>query len=169
MLAAQLKNAGQMMTQARAIKNGIEFVFADGARGIVPFSEIPEIGALENLDGLEFPNAYELVLKSRTGAMTEIPWDFARHFCDPSYRPRVERVAARGRQVVGGRVRQLRQTAGLTQEELASRAGMGRVTLSRIENGEQSPRYETLVKMAAALEKDTHELLTSPDSMEGPS
>ncbi len=159
MLAVQLKNAAQMMTRARAIDEGIELAFADGARGIVPFSEIAEIGSFENLEGLELPNAYELVVRSRKGETSEIPWDFARHFCDPSYRPRVEAVAARGRQAIGGRIRQLRLAAGLTQEGLASQAGIGRVTLSRIERGEQSPRYETLLALGHALGQDASALL----------
>lgn len=160
MLAVQLRNADQMITHARVISEGIEFAFADGARGIVPFSETPEIGSLGNLADLELPNAYVLVLKSRIGDTTEIPWDFARHFCDPSYRPRVEAVAGRGRQAIGKRIRRLRQEAGLTQEELAAKAGIGRVTLSRIETGEQSPRYETLVALATAMRHEAAVLFT---------
>lgn len=47
----------------------------------------------------------------------------------------------------------------MTQERLASEAGIGRVTLVRIENGEQSPRYETLVALAEALKRPPAELL----------
>lgn len=39
----------------------------------------------------------------------------------------------------------------MTQEHLAAAAGIGRVTLVRIERGEQSPRYGTLVALAEAL------------------
>jgi len=48
-------------------------------------------------------------------------------------------------------VRALREAAGLTQEALAAAAGIGRVTLVRLEGGEQSPRYETLLALATAL------------------
>lgn len=96
---------------------------------------------------------------SRSGATAEIPWDFARHYCDPSYRPRVETVAAAGRQSIGSRIRSLREAARMTQEELSSRAGIGRVTLVRIEKGEQSPRYETLVALSRALGIPLAELL----------
>jgi len=48
----------------------------------------------------------------------------------------------------------------MTQEELATAAGIGRVILVRIENGELSPRYETLVALAGALGHPVVELLT---------
>ena len=63
--------------------------------------------------------------------------------------------------LVGSRIRQLREAARLTQEELATAAGIGRVTLVRIENGQQSPRYETLVALAGALGRPVAELLAS--------
>ena len=122
MLAVQLRNAGQMITHASATSEGIELAFADGARGIVPFSEIPEIGTLGNLADLELPNAYVLVLKSRSGDTAEIPWDFARHYCDTSYRPRVEAVGEVGRKALGARLRALREATGTTQEALAAAA-----------------------------------------------
>ena len=36
------------------------------------------------------PNPYEMVLETGRGERVEIPWDFARHYCDASYRPTVE-------------------------------------------------------------------------------
>ena len=47
----------------------------------------------------------------------------------------------------------------MTQAELSSNAGIGRVTLVRIENGEQSPRYETLIALSRALGRPLVELL----------
>ena len=96
-LVARLKNADRIMTTATAITEGIELVFADGCRGVVPFVEIPEIGTLANLAGLELPNPYEVVLRDRRGRTVELPWDFVRHFCDPQYRARVEAIAQTGR------------------------------------------------------------------------
>ena len=42
-------------------------------------------------------------------------------------------IVAEGRQILGARVRALRETAGLTQENLAQAAGLGRITLVRLE------------------------------------
>jgi DNA-binding XRE family transcriptional regulator len=49
--------------------------------------------------------------------------------------------------------------AGLTQEELTKRAGIGRVTLSRLESGDHSPRYRILVALAKALGVSVTDLL----------
>lgn len=53
---------------------------------------------------------------------------------------------------VGRRVRQLRNRASLTQEQLAERAQISVSFLSMIERGERSPHLETLEKLAFALE-----------------
>ena len=58
-----------------------------------------------------------------------------RHYCDRTYRPGIEMIVAEGRQILGARVRALRETAGLTQENLAQAAGLGRITLVRLEKG----------------------------------
>ena len=159
-----VKNADRMMTSADALKDGIEFTFADGRRGTVPFAEIPEIREFQNLDSVELPNPYEAVLRARSGESVDLPWDFVRHYCDEAYRQRAEAVALVGRQTIGARMRQLRVTAGMTQEALARAAGIGRVTLVRIENGEQSPRYDTLVSLAQALGRPIQEVVAGENA-----
>ena len=157
--AVLVKNADRMMTSAEFHLEGIEITFADGNRGLVPFVEISEANAFENLRSVELPNPYEVILHAKTGETLELPWDFVRHYCDASYRPRVEGVALAGWQAIGARIRWLREAAGLTQEALARAAGIGRVTLVRIENGEQSPRYETLVSLSRAMGQPMQELV----------
>jgi transcriptional regulator with XRE-family HTH domain len=44
----------------------------------------------------------------------------------------------------------MRQRAGLSQQELAERAGVGRYTISRLERGANA-RYATIDKLAQAL------------------
>ena len=95
--AVLVKNANRMMTVASLLEDGIELGFADGAKGLIPYSDLPEIGKRATLSTLELPNPYEMVLKTTQGAKIEIPWDFARHYCDASYRPAVEAIAMRGR------------------------------------------------------------------------
>ena len=149
--AVLVKNANRMMTVASLLEDGIELGFADGAKGLIPYSDLPEIGKRATLSTLELPNPYEMILKTAQGATVEIPWDFARHYCDASYRPAVEAIAMRGRHTLGQRVRRLRNTAGLSQNALARAAGIGRVTLVRLEKGEQTPRFKTLEAIARAL------------------
>ena len=94
--AVLVKNANRMMTVASLLEDGIELGFADGAKGLIPYSDLPEIGKRATLSTLELPNPYEMVLKTAQGATVEIPWDFARHYCDASYRPAVEANASGG-------------------------------------------------------------------------
>ena len=158
-----VKNANRMMTTAALLDNGIELSFADGFKGLIPYAEVPEVKTREGISGLELPNPYEMVLRSAGGESVEIPWDFARHYCDASYRPTVEAIAALGRQTVGERVRRFRESAGLTQEALARAADIGRVTLVRLENGEQSPRFKTLKAVAEALGVAAPDFLVEPE------
>lgn len=60
---------------------------------------------------------------------------------------------------LGGRIRARRLALGLTQEDLARRAGVPLVTVNRIENGHQRPRRQTLLKLARALGAEPAELL----------
>ena len=157
-LEATVKNADRLMTSARALPEGIQVAFADGRSGVIPFSDIRGVDGL-GLAGIELPSPYEIVLLTTTGEVIDLPWDFARHYCDHSYRAQAEAIASLGRSVIGRRVRRVRKQAGMTQEQLAEAAKIGRVTLIRIENGEQSPRFETLTSLADALQRPAAELL----------
>lgn len=64
-----------------------------------------------------------------------------------------------------GRVllRRLREQAGLTQAELAERAGLSERAISDIERGEKRPRKDTLSRLATALQQEASEL-PEPDA-----
>ena len=158
-----VKNANRMMTTASLLDDGIELSFADGLKGLIPYGEVPEVKVREGISGLELPNPYEMVLQTAAGENIEIPWDFARHYCDATYRPTVEAIAALGRQTIGERVRRYRESAGLTQQALAQAANIGRVTLVRLEKGEQSPRFKTLKAVADALGMEAPDLLVEQE------
>lgn len=163
MEAILVKNAHRMMTVASLLEDSIALGFADGARGHIPYADIPEIKEPAALSSLTLPNPYELVLETVGGEVVEIPWDFARHYCDASYRPAIEALAMQGRRTLGERVRSFRKAAGLTQKTLAQAANIGRVTLVRLEKGEQSPRFRTLDAVAKALGRRPSELLVEPE------
>lgn len=66
-------------------------------------------------------------------------------------------------------IRQLRHEAGLTQAELASRAGVTVETVARLErvlrgrsSANSNPSLETLVRLASALGVEVAELLSEP-------
>jgi len=52
------------------------------------------------------------------------------------------------------KILKLRIDKGLSQEELAKRAGTKQAVISRIENGESEPRIETVKKIAKVLDKE---------------
>ena len=161
--AVLVKNANRMMTVASMLEDGIEMSFADGSKGLIPYADIPEIKERAAMLSLELPNPYEMVLETVQGEKVGVPWDFARHYCEASYRPTVETIAMWGRQNLGERIRQFRESAGLTQEALAQAADIGRVTLVRLERGEQTPRFKTLDAIARALGRRVPEFLVEPE------
>ena len=163
MEAVLVKNANRMMTLARLLEDGISLSFADGSKGLIPYKDVPELKVRAAVSSLDLPNPYEMILRTAQGEQVQIPWDFARHYCDASYRPTIELMALRGRQTVGERIRHLRESKGLTQEALARSAAIGRVTLIRLEKGEQTPRFRTLEAIAKALGRRVPEFLVEPE------
>jgi transcriptional regulator with XRE-family HTH domain len=63
---------------------------------------------------------------------------------------------------LGQRVRDLRKARGWTLEQAAVQAGLARSTLSKIENGQMSPTYEALKKLAEGLAISVPQLFTPP-------
>ena len=63
---------------------------------------------------------------------------------------------------LGPRVRELRKAQGWTLEQAAQRAGLARSTLSKIENGQMSPTFEALKKLATGLRIGVPQLFTPP-------
>ena len=63
---------------------------------------------------------------------------------------------------LGARVRELRKARDWTLEQAANQAGLARSTLSKIENGQMSPTYEALKKLAVGLQISVPQLFTAP-------
>jgi transcriptional regulator with XRE-family HTH domain len=63
-----------------------------------------------------------------------------------------------GDRELGRAVRRLREERGLTQEELASRAGTTFGTVSRVESAKSAPAWWTVRKIAEALGVSLKEL-----------
>jgi transcriptional regulator with XRE-family HTH domain len=63
---------------------------------------------------------------------------------------------------LGQRVRELRKAKGWTLEQAAAQAGLARSTLSKIENGQMSPTYEALKKLAQGMDMSVPQLFTPP-------
>lgn len=56
-----------------------------------------------------------------------------------------------------------RKRAGLSQEALGERAGLHRTEIGLLERGERTPRIDTLIKLATALEVAPGDLLVGID------
>lgn len=61
---------------------------------------------------------------------------------------------------LGIRVRELRKAKGWTLEQAAVQAGLARSTLSKIENGQMSPTYDALKKLASGMAISVPQLFT---------
>ncbi len=66
------------------------------------------------------------------------------------------------RQIIARNVRVARAAKGISQEALADAAGVDRSYMSRIERGVTWVGVEIVVKLAAVLEVEPHELLMPP-------
>ena len=88
------------------------------------------------------------------------------HDNDPKSLIRIARASGNDEPVepldLGLRVRQLRKARDWTLEQAAKQAGLARSTLSKIENGQMSPTYEALKKLAVGLEISVPQLFTAP-------
>lgn len=62
----------------------------------------------------------------------------------------------------GSRLRELREEAGLSQAQLAAKAGTKANTVARIERGERIPCWEIICAFAAALDVDLGEFGREP-------
>jgi transcriptional regulator with XRE-family HTH domain len=60
---------------------------------------------------------------------------------------------------LGKAVREARQEAGLTQEEVARASGIGPTYISDIERGVRNPSYELLVALAKALKTPLYQII----------
>jgi transcriptional regulator with XRE-family HTH domain len=61
---------------------------------------------------------------------------------------------------LGQRVRDLRKAKGWTLDQAAGQAGLARSTLSKIENGQMSPTYDAVKKLAEGLSISVPQLFT---------
>jgi transcriptional regulator with XRE-family HTH domain len=68
----------------------------------------------------------------------------------------------------GDNLRRIRRREGLSQENLAARASLHRVTIGLLENGQRVPRADTLIRLAGAMQVAPGELLDGIGWIPGP-
>jgi transcriptional regulator with XRE-family HTH domain len=67
-----------------------------------------------------------------------------------------------------GRLRELREAAGLTQQQLAERAGMAWRTITHLEGGDRKPSWETVLALCQALSVEVGEFAKEPTAQYEP-
>src|SRR4051812_11693194 len=70
--------------------------------------------------------------------------------------------------LLGNAIKQQRSALGISQEELAARAGMHRTYVSEVERGERNPSITSVEKLAQALEVSITSLLAPSRSHADP-
>jgi len=75
---------------------------------------------------------------------------------------------AQDHRAFGRALRELRSAAGLTQEELSSRVGIGVAYLSRLENGHRGARWHTVMRLLRALDVTLADLGDAIDRTDPP-
>ena len=139
------------MIGVEAARDGLRVSFADGVVCLAPWNRVAGVGGQADVASIEVDTPYEAVIRTREGGVVEIPWDFARHFEDAEYRGRMAEEALRGQRKFAERLRRLRRESDLSQQKLADLSGVGRVSIARIEAAAQSPKLDTIQKLAAAM------------------
>lgn len=61
---------------------------------------------------------------------------------------------------IGKKVQKLRESKGLSQEELAEKVNLSRTYIAYIENGVYTPSVKVLFDISKVLEVETHTLFT---------
>ncbi|MBU4492071.1 MAG: helix-turn-helix transcriptional regulator [Euryarchaeota archaeon] len=77
-------------------------------------------------------------------------------------------IHRRIRNIIASRVKTLRISKGLTQENLAEAAGLNYTHIGRIEGGNRLPSLVTLWKLADALHVNPYELLVPEETAGAP-
>jgi len=154
----RVENAYRFITGARLATGALEVLFADGSLASVPRGVVRGRHRHEPV-AVEVPGPGKVIVRFGKHSHEVFPWDYLRGFSDPSFRRGEKAKAESGRKRLGARVRSLRRGRGFTQSSLATAAGIGRVTLARLEAGRQSPSLATLEALADALGVDIQEIL----------
>lgn len=79
---------------------------------------------------------------------------------DPATSVTAAAIRRRRGRAFARKLREFRKSADLTLSDLARRSGLAASTLSKIENGQMSPTYDTLHALAEGLDIDITELVT---------
>lgn len=101
-----------------------------------------------------------LQVVDEAGNEFDIDAEALRAICDPAVQDKIQHENRAVRTQVGETVRARRLAAGFTQQQLSESSGVDQEVISRIEQGHQRPRIDTLQKIASAMGIGVSELLS---------
>ena len=143
----------------------LEIEFQDGCAGTISVAELDLTFSPQRIDEDHFNQKDGLEVKLvNDDDEVVLPWDYIRAKIDSEYRDRQREQQNNELKALGQRLKNFRKAEDLNQEELATRAGIGRVTLSRLERGKQEPRFQTLMDLASAMDISFQKLITEEES-----
>ena len=64
---------------------------------------------------------------------------------------------------MGYKIKEIRESLDMTQEELAAKSGVSRGTISALENGDPTTTSKTLVKLAKAMNVSVDQIFYTDD------
>jgi len=158
-----MEDAAYKIADTGIVDEGVNVIFEDGMSGVIKFDifSIPSPIIEVNLE-----SPYCAVFLREDGKETKIPWDFLRRELDSDFCNSEKEDALAARRRLGRRISEIRNAKNLTQEKLATRAGLNRTTISRIETGKHPTSFDTLYDISAALDISLPELVTLDESVE---
>jgi DNA-binding Xre family transcriptional regulator len=99
---------------------------------------------------------WAVLVRLRSGAEIDFASDFVLHRCEPDYPYFHTRVKP---SQLGTRVKAVRQWRNCSLSELARKTGIAEPNLSRLEHNKHMPNFETLQKIARALDVPLRKML----------
>ncbi len=128
-------------------------LFGDAQYLCVPVERIERAGppVTFDLSRVELIDPYLLRLGTREGTSEELPSDYLRYLADPAFARAQQEQDEASRRAFGRQLRALRKRANLSQKELAKQAGVNRLMISRLEQGEKHAPIDLLRSLAKAL------------------
>ncbi|HUT12630.1 MAG TPA: helix-turn-helix transcriptional regulator [Thermoguttaceae bacterium] len=151
-----------LLTARLLPKGSIALEFGDGLTGEIPLPAL----RLDRLDRKLLPETVRascegdsLQIDDRTGYTVDVDCEVLRGLLDKKHAAGLRGEADAVRREVGRRIRNARRSRGATQAGLSNTSGIAQEAISRIENGKQAPRADTLMKLADALDLPVDQLL----------
>lgn len=104
---------------------------------------------------------FSLTVPTTTGE-ADIAWSTIRALTDKEFSAHLAAAANRQAQFIGQRIRELRESRGLTSKDLAERAGITPQSMSRIELGRHDVTFSTLRSILGAMNYKLKDLSAPP-------